>query len=166
MSGALKILLYGFGNPGRRDDGLGIEFVNRIEEWVKQNHLTGFEFETNYQLNIEDAELIADKDLVIFADASIESIEDFCVTEVISTFEVTFSTHSASPGYILKLCNDLFGKHPTTLLVHIKGYDWELGEGLTLQAGENLEKACNIFKAKLLNPSLLIEQGTSGFKSC
>ena len=166
MSPALKILLYGYGNPGRKDDGLGIEFVNRLEKWVGQKGLKGFEFETNYQLNIEDAEIIADKDIVIFADASIETIEDFCVTDVISTFEVTFTTHSASPGYILRLCNDLFGKQPKTLLVHIKGYKWNLGEGLTSLAKKNLDKACKAFQASFLNPKSLLEPGTTGFKTC
>jgi Ni,Fe-hydrogenase maturation factor len=30
----MKILVYGFGNPGRQDDGLGIFFVNEFEKWV------------------------------------------------------------------------------------------------------------------------------------
>lgn len=166
MPPALKILVYGYGNPGRQDDGLGVEFVKRFQEWVIKEKLEGFEFENNYQLNIEDAEIIADKDIVIFADATVEHIEDFCISDVISSFEVSFTTHSASPGYILHLCKELFGSQPNTLLLHIRGYSWDIGEGLTPEAGNNLEKALAFFREKFHPPGSLLKPGTAGSKSC
>ena len=78
----MQILIYGYGNPGREDDGLGIELVNKLEGWAAENQLSDIEFDNNYQLNIEDAEVISQKDLVIFADASEEEIEDFCFSVV------------------------------------------------------------------------------------
>ena len=33
----MKILVYGYGNPGREDDGLGIRFAEIIETWDLQN---------------------------------------------------------------------------------------------------------------------------------
>ncbi len=78
----MRILIYGYGNPGRQDDGLGIRLVERLEEWSVLNGLDGVSFENNYQLNIEDAEAISDQELVIFADASEEDIEDFCFSKV------------------------------------------------------------------------------------
>jgi hydrogenase maturation protease len=137
----MKVLVYGYGNPGRQDDGLGIALVEKLEEWAIQQRLDQIEFENNYQLNIEDAEAISGKDLVIFADASEEEIDDFCLSEVDGKGKLAFTTHSASPGYILKLCEELFQRTPRVLLIHIKGYEWDFKEGISVRGMENLERA-------------------------
>jgi hydrogenase maturation protease len=151
LTSFFKILVYGYGNPGREDDGLGYELVKRLEEWsVAQGH-GWLEFDSNYQLNIEDAEIISEKDIVIFVDASTEEIEDYVITEVTGERDVSFTTHAASPGYIVKLCNDLFNKNPKVYLLHIKGYQWEFKEGLSDKAAYNLQKALSFMKEYLLN---------------
>ncbi len=153
----MRILIYGYGNPGRQDDGLGVALTNQIEDWVLENQLTGFEFENNYQLNIEDATAIADKDLVIFADASEEDIADFCLSNVDGSTKLAFTTHAASPGYIVHLCKELFQKEPLVLLLHIKGYKWAFQEGLSERAIENLDQAVEYLKTLLANPEVVIE---------
>jgi len=70
----MQILVYGYGNPGRQDDGLGNELVRRLEEWVIAEGIVDIAFDSNYQLNIEDADAIAQNELVIFVDASEEDI--------------------------------------------------------------------------------------------
>ncbi len=157
----MKILLYGYGNPGRQDDGLGNVFIDRIEKWVKENKLSYIELDSNYQLNIEDSEAISDKDLAIFIDASVEEIEDFCITKVSSESEITYTTHAASPGYIVDLCKQIYKTAPPTYLIHIKGYEWDFKEGLTDQAIENLDKAIEFIKPLLLEPKGLIEETAS-----
>jgi hydrogenase maturation protease len=146
-----QILIYGYGNPGREDDGLGNELVMRLEKWSIQSAIQGIEFDSNYQLNIEDAERISAKDLVIFVDASEEEIEDFILTEVTVEKDVSFTTHAASPGYIVKLCSDLFGKCPEVYLLHIRGYQWEFKEGLSERAENNLQKAFGFMTNYLIN---------------
>ncbi len=153
----MNILIYGYGNPGRQDDGLGNAFVNRIREWVAVEGLHDFSFDSNYQLNIEDADAIADKDLVIFADASEEDIGDFCLSKVDGKKEVSFTTHAASPGYIVKLCEELFNKKPHVLLLHIKGYEWEFREGISEKARANLEAALQYMKKRLVNPEKFLK---------
>ena len=153
----MRILIYGYGNPARQDDGLGVALTNQIEDWVLENQLTGFEFENNYQLNIEDATAIADKDLVIFADASEEDIADFCLSNVDGSTKLAFTTHAASPGYIVHLCKELFQKEPLVLLLHIKGYKWAFQEGLSERAIENLDQAVEYLKTLLANPEVVIE---------
>jgi hydrogenase maturation protease len=150
----MRILIYGYGNPGREDDGLGIELVNRLETWAAGNQFTGIKFDNNYQLNIEDAEVISKQDLVIFVDASEEDIEDFCFSVVDGTGKLAFTTHSASPGYILKLCQELFQKSPIVLLLHIKGYAWNLKEGISQQALNNLESAYSYMVDFLKQPDV------------
>jgi hydrogenase maturation protease len=151
LAAFFNILVYGYGNPGREDDGLGIELVKRLETWATEAGCPGLAFDYNYQLNIEDAEIISEKDVVIFVDASTEEIEDYIMTEVDGEAEVSFTTHAASPGYIVQLCHDLFNKFPKVYLLHIKGYRWEFREGLSEQAERNLINAINYIKEYLLN---------------
>jgi hydrogenase maturation protease len=151
LAAFFNILVYGYGNPGREDDGLGDELVRRLEVWSKEINFQGLEFDSNYQLNIEDAELISGKDIVIFADASTEDIEDFKLSEVTGESDVSFTTHAASPGYIVKLCSDLFGKCPEVFLLHIKGYQWGFKEGLSDGALQNLQKATTFIQEFLLH---------------
>ena len=161
----MEILIYGYGNPGRQDDGLGIRLSQRLEDWVSENQITGVEFDNNYQLNIEDAASIAQKDLVIFADASEEDIEDFCLSQVDGSTQVSFTTHTASPGYIVQLCKELFQKEPLVLLLHIKGYDWAFQEGLSKRAQNNLEQALVYMKYLLTHPEIAIKS-QEALKQC
>lgn len=153
----MRILVYGYGNPGRQDDGLGIALVEMLEEWAAENGQEGIEFDNNYQLNIEDAEAISRQDLVIFADASEEDIDDFCLSEVDGTGKMSFTTHAASPGYIVKLCQELFQKSPRVLLLHIKGYRWDFREGISARARQNLELAFSYLVNLLEDPQLALE---------
>ncbi len=148
----MQILVYGYGNPGRQDDGLGIALVTQLEEWAAENQISGVAFDNNYQLNIEDAEAISNHDLVIFADASEEEIDDFCFSVVDGTGKLAFTTHSASPAYILKLCQELFQKDPLVLLLHIKGYAWEFKEGISQRAVGNMMAAFEYMKWMLKGP--------------
>ena len=148
----MQILIYGYGNPGRQDDGLGIVLTQKLEVWASENQITGIAFDSNYQLNIEDAAAIAEKDLVIFADASEEDIEDFCLSRVDGSSKVSFTTHAASPGYIVQLCKELFQKEPLVFLLHIKGYEWAFQEGLSERGRANLDQAFEYMLTLLADP--------------
>ena len=152
----MRILVYGYGNPGREDDGLGIALAGQLQAWAEEKGLADIQFDNNYQLNIEDADAISTNDLVIFADASEEDIEDFCLSVVDGDGKLSFTTHAASPAYILKLCQELFQKDPLVLLLHIKGYDWNFREGLSDRAAENLQAAYSYMTGFLKNPEKAI----------
>ncbi|GAB4283199.1 MAG: hypothetical protein Kow0068_08020 [Marinilabiliales bacterium] len=154
----MKILLYGYGNPGRSDDGLGNEFVNRLEDYVKEQNIDYVYFDSNYQLNIEDAAIISEYDYVFFIDASQEDIDDFIITKVNpDDARIEFTMHAVSVPYILHLCKSLYNKSPETFLIHIKGYDWDFKEGLSEKAIRNLEKSTEFIKKAISNPSKIHE---------
>jgi hydrogenase maturation protease len=137
-----RILIYGYGNPGRQDDGLGAAFISKMEEWLKQNPTPGINLDCNYQLNIEDAEYIAHKDLVVFVDASQEEIESFTFTAIdASDARVEFTMHAVSPAFVVDLCRKMFHRAPEAYLLHIKGYEWDFAEVLSEQAIQNLNAA-------------------------
>ena len=146
-----KILIYGYGNPGRQDDGMGVLLADELEKWAEEKKYSNISFETNYQLNVEDAEIISDKDFVLFIDASMEQIEDIVYTKVTpDDSRIEFTMHAVSVSFIVDICNKLFGKNPETYLLHIKGYEWELAEGITEKARINFEKALEFSKKKII----------------
>jgi hydrogenase maturation protease len=142
-----RILIYAFGNPGRQDDGLGNRLIEELGPWLRERGIDHVELESNYQLNIEDAETIRDRDIVVFVDASVEDIEGFHMGPVKpSEGRSEFTLHAASPAYVLALCIRLYRKHPQTYLLQIRGYEWEFMEKLSPQAARNLTSALAFIK--------------------
>ncbi len=156
-----RILIYGYGNPGRQDDGLGAAFIEKLEAWLKIHPVAGVNLDCNYQLNIEDAELIAHKDLVIFVDASQEDIKHFSFTQVDpSDARVEFTMHAVSPAFVVDLCKKMYHRAPETYLLHIKGHEWDFVEKLSDKAQHNLELAFSFF-IKRLAEMISIEDAVS-----
>lgn len=141
MDNLQEILIYGYGNPGKQDDGLGILLSEKIDAWIKEANISFVKVDYNYQLNIEDTVEIAEKDMVIFVDASKEEINDYCLTKVKPSDRPEFTTHKVSPSYLLNLCKVFYNKSPDVYLLHIKGYKWEFMEEITEKAKKNLKKA-------------------------
>lgn len=131
------ILVYGYGNPGRQDDGLGPALVERLDK----AHLPGVATDSNYQLQIEDAVAVSESGTVIFVDAAVNGEEPFTFTELDPSSEITFSTHTVSPGSVLALCHELYRKTVRAYVLAIRGYGWEPVEELTPAAERNLEEA-------------------------
>ena len=108
------------------------------------------EVDSNFQLNIEDADAIKDRDVVVFVDASVEDIGQYHFGPVEpSEGRSEFTLHAASPAYILALCIRLYKRHPETYLLQIRGYEWEFREELSTRAAENLDAALDFLKRKI-----------------
>jgi hydrogenase maturation protease len=136
-----SLFIYGYGNPGRQDDGLGVLLAEHMEAWAKQADGISVTTDSNYQLNIEDAEAISAYDIVVFADATQEEIPDFRLEALHPSPSMEFTMHAVSPAFILHLCHQVFNKHPRAWLLHIRGYEWEFMAPMTDAARENLKKA-------------------------
>lgn len=162
-----QILVYGYGNPGRMDDGLGNAVIEELEKWAKEEKLENIDFDSNYQLNIEDAENIAPYKTVIFVDASEEPIDGFILTEVDpNDAKIEFTMHAVSTSYILDLCRKMYNRTPKTYLLHIKGYEWEFKEELSPKGSENLKNATKFLKELLKNINKVeefVSKGTAGY---
>lgn len=152
-----KILVYGYGNPGRMDDGLGPVFTELVSNWVLINEVENISVDSNYQMNIEDAYSIRDYDIVIFVDATVGDVADFKLEELAPSGKVSFTMHAVSPAFVLDLCEKLFRTTPAAYMLEIKGYEFELKEELTLKAKKNLNLAFNAFQELIKNPSILLK---------
>ena len=136
------ILIYGYGNPGRQDDGLGPALVEQLEAWAQAEKRSGVAFDSNYQLNAEDALAVAESRAVVFVDAAKEGQAPFEFRLLAPKSKITFSTHAMSPESVLALADELYGARPPAWLLAIRGYEWEPNEPPTPAALANLAAAC------------------------
>lgn len=143
-----RVLILAYGNPGRRDDGLGPALAAAVEGRVPR----GVTIEADYQLTVEDAALLAEHDVVIFVDADVSCAEPFSFSAVAPGPADTFSTHSVSPGGVLTLARELFGAHTEAYALGIRGYEFnEFGGSLSEAAGANLAAATSFLCSVLEN---------------
>jgi hydrogenase maturation protease len=138
MSDTPRVLLIGYGNPARGDDGLGPAVARAIAE----RDLDGVTVEWPYHLQVEDAATIADHDLVVFVDADAAGAAPFHWRAVEPEDVPSWTTHTVAPAAVLALARDVFGTVVPALLVGVRGYEFEaFREELSPAARENLAAA-------------------------
>jgi hydrogenase maturation protease len=132
-------LIYGIGNVGRQDDGLGWALIDRLEAegWCPRAERLA-----NYQLQLEDADLISRKERVLFVDATKDAaVESFSLERVQPKLDFSFTSHAISIPSVMATCQQCFLRLPEVYLLAIRGYEWELQVGLTPNAQRNLDAA-------------------------
>ncbi len=134
---------------------MGPAFVSALEK----TKLKGLALEADYQLQVEDALLFSEYDKVIVVDASKKGKEPFSWKKLQPAKKYSFTTHALPPEAVLDLCLTLYGKKPQAFLLAIRGYDFEIGEGLSPAAGRNLRAALRFFENKFY--SATPEEGAS-----
>lgn len=141
-----QVLLIGYGNPGRLDDGLG----PALAEIIEKKNLQGLDVDADYQLTVEDASAIAQHEIVIFADASVNGNEPFYFERLKPKPAVSFSSHSVEPEALVALSQELFGSLAKCYVLGIRGYEFnEFGERLSEKAQINLKAAAEFIEEKI-----------------
>ena len=132
-------LIYGIGNVGRQDDGLGWAFV----DWLQAQGLcSSAELQRGYQLLLEDAELISNKERVLFVDATKDtSVARFSLERAAPRLDFSFTSHAISIPAIMAICLQCFERLPIVHVLAIRGFEFELELGLTEAAQQNLDDA-------------------------
>src|ERR1700690_3741871 len=97
----LHILVYGYGNPGRGDDGLGPALVAALEALGAD----GLDCESDYQLAIEEAPTLPKYDVAVFVDANASRREPFWSERVQPPRQLSFSSHSPTPAQVVGLAH-------------------------------------------------------------
>jgi hydrogenase maturation protease len=143
-----RVLVYGIGNVGRQDDGIGVHLVERLEHHLGHvaddvSGAAGPAFESNYQLGIEDALLLSRFDVVLFLDASCDGVDaaPYTLRPVASANEIAFTTHAMGFSSVLSICEELYGCKPRAFLLAVRGYQWDIAEGLSPQGRINFDNA-------------------------
>ncbi|MEI9914480.1 MAG: hydrogenase maturation protease [Methylovirgula sp.] len=140
-----RILVLGYGNPGRQDDGLGPAVAAGIDGLGWPN-ITAYD---NYQLNIEDALEVAEHDVVWFVDAAKAGPAPYDVSDLSPASSIEFTSHITRPEAILAIAPPVLWKVATAFLLAIRGYQFEFVEELTVGASDNLRVALKMLTDKI-----------------
>lgn len=148
-----KILVIGYGNTLRGDDGVGYLVAKTVAEWqVPDLHSLAV-----HQLLPELAEVMAEVNTVIFIDAI--SIDDPTSAKIafepLSTErDATIRIHRFSPQSLLSLSQRLYNASPVAYLLTIPAIDFTLGNPLSAIASVGKDAALAYLKSFLgLYPS-------------
>lgn len=140
------VLLIGYGNPGRLDDGLGPALAAKLETLS----IRGLSVEVDYQLVVEHAHEIAKYDAVIFADSAIAGDGPYFFREIQPSPKEAFGSHNFSPETILFFAKTVFNAQTKGYVFGIRGYEFDrFGEYLSDKAKQNLDAAFEFIRKAL-----------------
>jgi len=145
------VLLFGYGNLSRGDDALGPLFLEYVESHFD---LSNIELLTDFQLQIEHALDLENRQLVLFIDASVACVNAFDFSELTPAKDDSYTTHAMSPAAVLAVYQSIKKQlPPPCFLLAIKGESFELGEGVSANAQNNFAAACQFVERLLDSPS-------------
>jgi len=97
---------------------------------------------TDMQLQVEHMLDMQGREAVIFIDADVACREPFEFDEIEAVKDNSYTSHAVSPQSLLHAYHRTLGNEPPQcFLLRIRGYDFELGDGLSDASRTNLEKA-------------------------
>ncbi len=145
------ILVIGYGNTLRSDDGVGQHIAWKIAAigWP------GVRSIATTQLTPELAAEIAQATQVIFVDAIVTDAIQCVQTITFSPQAVALSaapgamTHHATPQGLLGLARSLYGHCPRGVLMSVPGVNFELGETLSRIALQNAAVALQLISSQI-----------------
>lgn len=150
-----KILLLGYGNPDREDDGvawhilralavkMGLPAPDSYEDDFPETPLVDFAF--HLQLTPEMAEDISHYQYVCFVDAHTGNIpEEVRLIEAESDFQRSPFTHHLTAQSLLSICETLYMTKPNSALLSVRGYQFLFSRTLSEQTAALVPDAVNL----------------------
>ncbi|HEY3927155.1 MAG TPA: hydrogenase maturation protease [Candidatus Koribacter sp.] len=144
-----KILVIGYGNPLRADDGVGCHGARQIA-----HHLRGddrVEVIPCHELEAESARKVAAAEFVIFIDATHEG-EPGSITETTVLPDAAFDGkfhHKMTPESLLAAAKALHGECPPALQFHMTGWCFEIGEHMSAIVTERFKALVKKIEEKI-----------------
>ena len=135
MSG---LLIIGYGNPLRGDDGIGWRLANELDDRRDDGEV---EYLSSMQLTPELALPISHAEEVWFLDAEQgESPGAIACRKISSRKTLTEPwTHDVSPECLLRLAEDLYDSKPQAILLTISGESFDLRESFSPAVQKSFE---------------------------
>ena len=145
------VLVFGYGNLSRGDDAVGPLLLEYLEEHAD---LSRVELLTDFQLQIEHALDLQDREWVMFVDAAVDLADAFDFRRLTPCKDNSYTSHAMSPAALLQVYTDITRQTPPPgLLLSIKAESFELGEDLTASCADNLQQACKFARRLLALPT-------------
>lgn len=131
------VLVIGYGNTLRRDDGVG----PRIADAIAALNLSGVQAMACAQLSPELADPISQARAVIFVDAAVDAPREVQLRKLQPAGSSQIMAHAADPGTMLALARDVFGHAPEAWWLTIPAEELGFGEDLSPIARRGFEHA-------------------------
>ena len=131
------LLVIGYGNTLRRDDGVG----PRVAEAVEALNLRGVRTLACPLLTPELAEEVSRAKVVIFVDAAVDAPREVRLRDLAPAASSQVMAHAASPTTLLALARDVFGHASEAWWLTIPVEEFGIGEELSPLARRGFEVA-------------------------
>jgi hydrogenase maturation protease len=132
----MKMLVIGYGNELRQDDGVGPRVARTVAGWQRPN----LEGVAVYQLTPELAERVSQVDRVLFVDAVHGST--LVQARLLEPDQAAPSwSHTCDPQSLLALAEALYGSRPNAWLMEVPAPCLGFGEELSSLAERGLQAA-------------------------
>jgi hydrogenase maturation protease len=134
----LRLVVFGWGNDARGDDGLGPLLLARIAAagWRDVTAIEDFQLQIEHALDLDGAEA------ALFLDAGRNTPAPFTFSEIWPKRDMSHTTHTLAPEAVLDVCARSLGRTPPpSFTLCMPGERFELGEGLSEEARGRLDTA-------------------------
>ena len=136
--GSPDILILGYGNELRRDDGVG----PRVARLIEALRLPNVRAEARHQLTPEWAEPLSQVRAAIFVDASLAGVPGTAeIRPVAPVAPSPLGGHLSDPGALLALTRAVYHRAPDAWLITVAAQDLGVGEQLSAAGQQGLAAA-------------------------
>lgn len=143
LANIAPVLIFTYGNPSRGDDALGPAMFDLLDSAALEN----VDLLTDFQLQIEHATDLEDRDYILFVDAGVSCEEPFELSELEIRRDDSFTTHAMSPSSVLSVYQQINRRPPPpAYLLTIRAYEFGLGKQMSDAARKNLQEAFEFLK--------------------
>ena len=142
-SSPAPFLIFTYGNPSRGDDALGPFMFDMLEAYKQETgQLDDVDLLTDFQLQIEHAIDLENRQRILFVDAGIACREPYELQRLKAERDDSFTTHAMSPASVLSVYQQInIAEAPPAYLLTIRAYKFGLGLTMSNRANENLQSA-------------------------
>ena len=137
------LLVLAWGNPSRGDDALGPLLAERLLAHAETASCAGrVEVLTDFQLQVEHALDLVDRERILFVDAALDLAEPFTVRALQAARGGGIGSHALAPEAVLQVYQDLQHQPPPpATLLAIRASAFELGSAPGTEALADLDQA-------------------------
>lgn len=150
-----KLLIIGYGNPDREDDGVAWHILHALT--IKLGLISPESYEDEFpefdtvnfafylQLTPEMAEDVSAYEYVCFIDAHTGNIpEPIRLITVESEFQHSPFTHHLTPQSLLSMCETLYGQKPDAALLSVRGHRFLFSRELSRETAALVPQAVEL----------------------
>lgn len=131
------LLIIGYGNTLRSDDGVG----PRVAEAIEASGIKGVRTIVSDLLTPELAEPVAESETVVFVDAALDDSREVQLRPLQAADSSQLMAHAADPRTLLAVARDVYGRVPRAWWLTIPISNIAIGETLSPVAQRGLQAA-------------------------